>query len=238
MKLNKLKYRVELKYKINYKEYEYLKNRLKVAMKKDPNSNGKDYHIRSLYFDDFYNNAYIDKVNGVEKRKKYRIRVYNHNNSLINLECKLKEGNYVRKTKLPIPENLYDEIINRKLRQQFKSTEGNYVLIDEIGQFFLKKNMYKPVIIIDYDREAFVADEGNVRITFDKNLRFAINSVDIFDENIIMKRYFNEPVMILEVKYNDYLPSHIKNLLQLDAAEQMSFSKFALCRSEQMTFKY
>ena len=97
-----MKFRHELKYLINYGDAELIKQRLKTVLKTDMHAQNGNYHIRSLYFDDYWNTAYIDKVNGVDRRKKYRIRLYDLNDNFIRLECKIKNGSYISKISAPL----------------------------------------------------------------------------------------------------------------------------------------
>lgn len=74
--LSKERFRNEWKYLISTSEKELLELRMKHLLKKDPNAKGNGYMIRSLYFEDYFSNAYAEKESGVLMRKKYRIRIY------------------------------------------------------------------------------------------------------------------------------------------------------------------
>lgn len=219
--------RHELKYFINTHEYMYLKKRLIVSLKKDKHGTISDgYHIRSLYFDDMYNSAFKEKEIGIFKRKKYRIRIYNIDDRTIKLEKKSKYGQYINKE---------TEIITTE--QFYKILEGNYeFLLNSNSSLFkeiyveIKNKLLKPVVIVDYEREAYTCEAGNVRITFDKNLRAGINSFDIFDDKIATKMVFEKPIMILEVKYDSFLPNHVRNLIQICNHENSAASKYVMCR--------
>lgn len=219
--------RHELKYYINTHEYMYLKERLAHSLKKDENGTINDgYHIRSLYFDDIYNTALNEKKLGVFKRKKYRIRIYNMRDQSIKLEKKSKYGQYINKEKMKITKSEF-----------YKILEGdNDFLIQADSklsrEFYIetKTKLLKPVVIVDYEREAYTLESGNVRITFDKNLSAGINSFDIFDKNVITKKIFDKPIMIMEVKYDSFLPNHVRNLLQIDRHNISAASKYVMCR--------
>jgi hypothetical protein len=221
------KFRHELKYYINYYEYTVLQKRLKIIMVQDPfaDSSGS-YHVRSLYFDDFYDSALYDKNFGVPKREKYRIRIYNKNDGKIRLERKAKNNQYICKESFLLSRNQYERIINN---------DTNFLLNmngDLYKDFYLeiKNSLLSPKIIVDYDREAYIFNAGNVRITFDMMLRSGINSIDIFDENLVTVRVFKEPVMILEVKYDEFLPGNIMSLIQITSHENCAISKYVMCR--------
>ena len=110
------------------------------------------YAIRSLYFDDVYNSAYYDKVNGVEKRNKYRIRLYNHQHDLIRLEKKGKVGQYILKESETIPRDLCMRILDGDI--DFLSSSTSQL---QTGLYIqMKTNLLRPVVIVDYLREAYI----------------------------------------------------------------------------------
>jgi len=220
--------RHELKYYINYQEYTYLKNRIKNILNLDENATeGIGYHIRSLYFDDIYNSALEEKLSGVLKRKKYRIRIYDELDKVIKLECKEKYGEYISKTSTNITrEQFYDIIFERGI---------NFLLEKEkqvANNFFIdtKTRLLKPAVITDYCREAYILDAGNVRITFDKNLKAGINSPDIFSPELITVSAMPQNMMILEIKYDGFLPKYIRQLLKISKHDRSAISKFVICR--------
>ena len=227
MKYSEKSLRHELKYFINMHEYMYLKERLSGILKKDKHGLVNDeYHIRSLYFDDVYNSAFTEKELGVFKRKKYRIRIYNMTDKLIKLEKKSKYGQYISKEMISLTRKGFYKLLR----------EENEFLIQSNNKFLqelyieIKTKLLKPVVIVDYEREAYILEAGNVRITFDKNLRAGINSFDIFDKNIATKIIFDKPIMIMEVKYDSFLPSHVRNILQIDSHNISAASKYVMCR--------
>lgn len=227
MKYGNKKIRHELKYYINTHEYRYLKKRLMASLEKDKYGIINDeYHIRSLYFDDIYDSAFYEKESGVFERKKYRIRIYNISDKTINLEKKSKYGQYISKDK--------EKLTKEQLYQLLKG--NNEFLLNYpsnlFKEFYLenKNNLLKPVVIVDYEREAYVLETGNVRITFDKNLRAGINSFDVFDDKIATKMVFDKPIMILEIKYDDFLPTYVRNLIQICNHNISAASKYVMCR--------
>jgi len=231
----KTKYRHELKYFINFHEYTYLKSRLESSLSLDKNAlESKEYHIRSLYFDDMYQSAEKEKESGDENRKKYRIRIYNLEDKLIRLEKKIKNGSMTQKISKTISRDEYEKIFS-----------GEYTfLLEKKDKFFstfyaeLRMNLLAPVVVVDYDREAYTYEAGNVRITFDKYLRTGLGPLDIFDEDMSTKHIFEDQVMILEIKYDDFMPSFIRNLLQISRHDISAISKFLLCKKERRKFYY
>jgi len=216
-------FRHEFKYYINYFEYHTLRNRLKAVLKMDKfaDENG-NYHIRSLYFDDIKNEALFEKQAGVLERNKYRIRIYNLEDNIIKLESKKRVGQFISKTSQIITKKEYNFILNN---ESFKS-EGllNKFLLDKQTQIL------KPKVIVDYVREAYVSDINNIRITFDKELKTGLYKTDIFDKELPMIDVIEEPKMILEIKFDNFLPDFIKNLLQIDTNQRYAISKYTICR--------
>ena len=170
------KFRHELKYLISYPEYEALKVRMLPYFSPDPHAGENGYLIRSLYFDDYWNSAYEEKDMGVFFRKKYRIRIYDHSDSSIKLERKIKQDKYI-----------YKESASLKKEEFYRILDGDYgfLLTSEkqlLREFYVEliSNFLRPRVIVDYDRMPFILDEGTVRITFDRGVRAAIGSYDIF----------------------------------------------------------
>ena len=166
-------FRHELKYLINYGEYHYLRSRLAAIMHLDAYSLGGGYHVRSLYLDDMYFSALDDKLAGVMDREKYRIRIYNLSEKTIKLERKLKVGNMICKESVAITRDEFNEIINKGDITGFNESKGSLRT-----DFFIavRTRRLSPAVIVDYMREAYVMAEGNVRITFDKELKSGYNT--------------------------------------------------------------
>jgi|APSaa5957512535_1039671.scaffolds.fasta_scaffold54305_2 hypothetical protein len=225
--MNKKVFRHEVKYYINYFEYEILRNRLKVILEKDKfaNENG-DYHIRSLYFDDIHNTALFEKQSGVLKRKKYRIRIYNLKDSVIKLEKKSRVAQFIHKESAPLTRQEYDMIINQDI--DFLKESGNKLFHE--FYFDIVSSLFKPRVIVDYIREAFIWDASNVRITFDKYLKTGLYETDIFNKDIPTIDVLEEPKMILEIKYDNFLPDFIRCILQINSNQKYAISKYVICR--------
>lgn len=219
--------RHELKYLINYSDYYSLRSSLAALLSPDENTTDPDgYMIRSLYFDSIGDNAYFDKESGVEERRKHRIRIYGLSSEVIKYEMKDKFGSYISKLSAPITQNECVSIINR--RCDFMLDSESPVLRSAYIDMRLK--LLRPRVIVDYTREAYVCSEGNVRITFDKNLEAGLDSFDIFDPEIVTVPAIAPGTMILEVKYDDFLPSAIKRALRNVERMPLALSKYVMCR--------
>lgn len=221
------KFRHELKYTINYHTYCILKSRLSKVMELDKYSNENgEYIISSLYLDDINNKALAEKLSGIHDRYKYRIRCYNDSGDVLLLEKKIKKSNYVNKKKAVINKETYCEILNNNYSNLINSEKE---LVKELGQK-MQKSILKPKVIVRYTREAYVEVNGNVRITFDKDLRTGLNKIDMLDPNTIFIKTIEEDLMILEIKFDEYLPEYIRCLLQVEGLTQQSLSKYVMCR--------
>lgn len=221
-------FRHELKYYINYRDYILLRNALKALLPLDRFSGSSgDYHIRSLYFDDIYETALAEKIAGTDIRHKYRIRIYNHSDGTIKFEKKIKRGQYIAKQSISLGRDECDSLI----AGGFSVLEGRRESLAEEIYLQMKNNCLRPRVIVDYLREAYVSPVESVRITFDKDLKAGLQHHDIFDTHVPTMPVLENGMMVLEVKFNKYLPPFIKGVLNsINAAQRNAISKYVLCR--------
>ena len=184
-----------------------------------------NYHIRSLYFDDIKNTALYEKQAGILSRKKYRIRIYNLSSSIIKLEKKSRTGQFISKESVLLTKNEYENIINNELDFMLVSKNGL------LKEFYadMRSSFYKPAVIVDYVREAYTWKHNNIRVTFDKGLRTGLNNTNIFS-NIPTVDVIENPMLILEIKYDNFLPDFIRNIWQIDSSQKYAISKYVICR--------
>ncbi len=221
-----LKFRNELKYYLNKSDYINLSMRLKYLLQHDPHADEYgDYHIRSLYFDDMYNSAALDKLAGVDNRQKYRIRIYNKSDRRIMLERKDKKGSYIHKVTMPLSIGEYEDIIAGDPTVLL----SRHLPLANMMYVEMRVNRLAPVKIVDYTREAYVHHYQDVRITFDKQLASANFKGQLFGE------LFTIPAdnygIIMEIKFNDFLPQFIYEFLKVDNYSRQAISKYVICRS-------
>ena len=219
--------RHELKYFITPAEMTVLRGILTPVMQLDPNGNEhNEYHIRSLYFDTINDDALEEKIAGVGNRKKYRIRIYNFSDRVIKLECKSKYGDLISKQSVTIPRELADQLIAG-------DPEGlqrmRHPLLHDVYRE-MKTRLLRPAVIVDYVREAYIHNAEEVRVTFDKQLRTGLFSSDMFNKDLPTYPVFDDPVEILEVKYDEFLPSYIQSILSGITAQRSAVSKYTWCR--------
>lgn len=221
------RFRHELKFFVSYEQYTQLRCRLGLVMKPDLSAGtGNRYLIRSLYFDDVYNSAYYDKINGVERRKKYRIRLYNHQQDVIKLEKKGKVGQYTLKEYELVTRDWCNQVLSGDI-DFLKDSAGGVQADLYIG---MKTALLKPVVLVDYIREAYVYPTGNVRITFDMELKSGLSSTDLFNPEVPVVYALDPGTVIMEVKFDQFLPQSIQKLVSCVRNERDSISKYILCR--------
>ena len=219
--------RHEIKVFINYGDYFTLKSKLKhfTLLDKNADENG-NYKIRSLYFDNFNDKALMEKIHGYNNREKFRIRFYNFNSSFIKLEKKCKSNGLCYKTSAMLTKKETLKIINGDI--DFLLNKNSDLFTDFYNK--LSTEFLKPKTIVDYTREAYILKTGNVRITIDSNLRSGLYSTDLFNKDLPTSPMILENPIILEVKYDNFLPEIIRDLIQLNNRSQTSTSKYVACR--------
>lgn len=223
------KYRHEYKYPISDLEAILLEERLKRIMKLDPHVGAEgSYQISSLYFDDYYNTFFYENENGTDPREKFRIRIYNHSLDRISLECKRKERGKTLKTSCKITKEQLDSII-----KGIPLTLKDHEAADSVLLKFIELQRtvrLKSKVIVDYKRVPYIYIPGNVRVTFDSQLTSSTDT-----DRFMTRDYYKRPVMpagklLLEVKFDGFLPDYIYDVMQLGNLTQTAFSKYYLCR--------
>lgn len=220
-----MKYRHEWKHEIDYCDFLVLRSRLSKVMKPDAHVFDGRYKIRSLYFDTLEDKALMEKINGVNIRDKYRIRYYNDDTSLIHLEKKSKVNGLCLKTSTALSKEQTEKIVHGDYSWMMDSDSA---LIKELYSKIIGEGL-RPKTIVDYTREPFVFGPGNVRVTMDYNIRTGIKCTDLLNPDCITVPVDNSKI-ILEVKWDEFLPDIIKTVVQLPNCRTGAFSKYAACR--------
>ena len=220
-----MKYRHEWKYEISYMDMLTLRSRLSAVTKRDAHTIDGKYFIRSLYFDNASDKALREKIDGVNKREKFRIRFYNHDTSVIHLEKKSKINGLGIKESAPLTPQQAQAIVDGNYEWMLKNNEP---LINELYTKIMTQGL-RPKTIVDYTREPFVFTAGNVRVTLDYNIRTGLRCTDFLNPDCVTIPAGNAPI-ILEVKWDEYLPDIIKDIVQLPSCRSGAFSKYATCR--------
>lgn len=218
--------RHEYKHRINYEDYLVIRSRLKQLVRPDPHAgeNGK-YLIHSLYFDNLSDKALREKLDGVERREKFRIRYYNEDTGYIRLEKKSKIHGLCDKQAAPLTKEETIKICNRDIDFLLAS---DIPLLQELYAK-MKYQLLRPRVIVDYEREPYIYGPGNVRITFDSNIRTGLYHNKLFEGT-----FYTAPTekdnIILEVKYDAFLPEIIEKAVKVPNRQSSAFSKYAVCR--------
>ena len=222
-----IKYRHEYKYPVTNAQIEMLQNRIKSLINLDPHvdQNGM-YNIRSLYFDDYNDRCFYENENGTDPREKFRIRIYNHSDTRIALECKRKEHGKTLKTSCRLNREQAEMLI---VGQCVPEIAAQPPVLRKLTMEMMVRGM-KPVVIVEYDRVPYVFGIGNVRITFDTNVSSSHSISGFFKADIPKRPIMPVGQQLMEVKFDELLPDFIYRNLQLESLQQTAYSKYYLCR--------
>lgn len=217
--------RHEWKHAVSYADRLTLETRLSAVMQCDPHAVSGQYNIRSLYFDNLFDKALLEKLNGVNHREKFRIRYYNGDTSFIMLEKKSKINDLCSKQQVILTYEEAQAIANADMQQL---TDCRKALVQELYCKMQTQGL-RPKTIVDYTRKPFIYPPGNVRVTIDYDIRTGITETNFLDPACITVPAGDAPI-ILEVKWDAFLPSVIRDLIQLPGIHSAAFSKYAACR--------
>jgi len=217
--------RSELKYLINKMDHLILDKKLKTILSCDPHADSTGYVVKSVYFDDFSDTAWLDNLVGAGDREKFRIRYYNNDTSFINLEKKIKKLS--KGTKL----------ISRLTQDEAQGLiEGRFEVIKTsqdplLKEFYLKAKQrgLRAKVIVAYQRMPYLYNAGNVRITLDSQIRNSLDVRRFFDPDLSLVPQLSQQCL-LEVKFDRYLPEVVRHLIQVPNTIQTAHSKYSLSR--------
>lgn len=222
-------YRAEDKFLCNEAEMRILQARVGAVLKADSNQNDEfGYAVTSLYFDDIADSCLKDTEAGVGLRQKYRIRIYNHSLRTIKLEVKYKRYNRVHKKSASISREQMETLISGRCIEDAAPAPDSPITLFNAA---ISQRGLRPKVIVEYDRKAYVFQSGNVRITFDRNVR-ANRDVERFGNPNLHFEPVRDINNVLEVKYDEFLPGFIAQLLEMGNMNQSSFSKYRMCREQ------
>ncbi len=218
--------RRELKYIVSPMEVAFLKQKLSEIMAQDSHNGENGYLVRTLYFDSLWDSDFEDKVDGCDNRQKIRLRVYNMDSQTAKLELKEKQGTTQRKRSI---------LLNRKEAESMINGEYEFLLErkEKLSQWlytYMLLKSYRPKCIVEYDRFAYCEAVNDMRITFDANLRATEASYNLFDKNLILYPVCRTEEITLEVKYNGFFYTYLKDILSQNDKIQISNSKYVRAR--------
>ena len=218
--------RQEKKYLINLEQYYHLSRRFANLLDEDKHSSGDGYMIRSLYFDSLDDRDYEEKIEGIDLRRKIRLRNYGPNSPSAKLEMKQKQSTMQKKRSLTLDR-----------AQSHRLIGGDYSVLLEEGSDFggecfgmMHMHCYRPRAVISYTRKVFVAKENEIRITFDHHIKGTESDFDIFSENLVENSIFDPYLVVMEVKFNGFMLSYIKDIISEVNTSEMAISKYCLGR--------
>jgi hypothetical protein len=217
-------FRHGVKHEINYSDMIVIRHRLSAVAYPDPHTIDGKYFIRSLYFDNIADKALMEKINGFSQREKFRIRYYNGDTSVIHLEKKSKSDHLGNKQSALLTAQQAQKIVDGDTEWLMDS---EYPLCRELYSK-MKTQGIAPKTIVDYTREPFIFPAGNVRVTLDYNIRSGMRCTDFLNPDCVTVPVSDS--IILEVKWDAFLPDIIKDAVSLSDRREGAFSKYAACR--------
>ena len=222
------KYRHELKYAIGKADYLAIRSRIRTVMKPDSHADANGlYTIRSIYFDNADDKALREKMDGAARREKFRIRYYNDDFSFITLEKKMKHNNLCMKLDAVLTERECKNILSGNTAHL--QGHPNALVRELISK--MNTQQLRPRVLVSYVREPYIYEAGNVRVTFDSEIRTSLFHREFLEQNVHDISATNTSGdMILEVKFDEYLPDIISCLIQTEGIRQQAFSKYGACR--------
>ncbi|MBO5551979.1 MAG: polyphosphate polymerase domain-containing protein [Lachnospiraceae bacterium] len=218
-------YRHEWKHEITYADLIAIRMRMSRIAIPDPHAKDGKYLIRSLYFDNAKDKALREKIDGVNRREKFRIRYYNLDPSIIHLEKKSKVNGLGTKYNADLTADEAQRIVDGDTDWMLGSGRP---LVEELYCKMRYQGM-RPVTIVDYTREPFIFGPGNVRVTLDYDIRTGLKSTDFLNPECVTIPAGDAPI-ILEVKWDAFLPDIIRDAVQLKGCRVGAFSKYGQCR--------
>ena len=218
-------YRHEWKHEISYADLLAIRARLRVLMERDPHAVDGKYLIRSLYFDNLNDKALREKIDGVNLREKFRIRYYNGDPSVLHLEKKSKRAGLGTKYSANLTPEEAQKLVDGDLAWMMESGRP---LVQEL-YCKMRYQGLRPTTIVDYTREPFIYRPGNVRVTFDYDIRTGLRCTDFLNPACVTVPAGDAPIL-LEVKWDAFLPAVIRDAVQTPGRRVEAFSKYAQCR--------
>lgn len=218
--------RREIKYEVGLRQAAVLRQRLAAVLTEDPHNGVNGYLVRSVYFDTPDGLDCVQKLDGLDNRKKLRLRIYGFADTFAKLELKQKQGTSQRKRSLSLSRGQAEQIL-----------AGDVSCLNGCGEFgqelarLMALGAYRPSCLVEYDRVAFHCPTNDTRITLDCGLRSNEGCFRLFDPTVQLTPVGNPALVTLEVKFNHFLLSYVKNAVSPAGMLNVSASKY--CRSRQ-----
>lgn len=221
-------YRHELKCTIDESTYQALRRQLRCIMQPDSHVGATGtYTIRSIYFENYRDEALREKLDGVQFREKFRIRWYQDDRSYITLEKKCKYNDLCQKLDASLTQDEFARILRGDCSWMLTHPSP---LVREL---YCKMHtlQLRPRVLVSYIREPYVYAPGNVRVTFDSGIRTSLFTPKLDAANIPDICATDLPgARILEIKYDAFLPQILSDVLRGHDLRLQAFSKYGICR--------
>ena len=213
--------RYEKKYLLTEAQYRQVLEAIREKMVPDVHAR---YSIKNIYFDTEDYDLIRTSVDGADYKEKLRLRAYGtwdrNKNDRVFLEIKKKYDGIVYKRRIGM--SFLDAMFYVFSGER---PEGLTDLETSEFDFFLKRHHIVNRTFLTYDREAYAAaDGGELRITFDTNIRFQTSGFS-FDEKQASEQV---PVMgvLMEIKNPMSMPLWVAQMLSKYQIRPYSFSKY------------
>lgn len=226
--------RQEKKYLLSYDQFRTLDNTFEKVLHPDSHNGITGYAVRSLYYDTLQERDFYEKEDGLEIRRKIRLRTYSPSSDFAMLEMKQKQGENQKKRSLRVTREDAAEL-----------SQGRYGCLLGYEDSFAKecyglmnRMCYRPKSIVEYQRKAYVASENKTRITFDFNIRATESDFRIFAPDLNMNPVLDPYLVVMEVKYSGFMLSYIKKMVSLEGKSPLSVSKYSLSRTSTLHYLF
>lgn len=226
--------RKEKKFLVDMASARTLEHNLAAILPADPHNGFNGYPVRSLYFDTLHDRDFAEKLFGLEIRRKVRLRVYSPTADFALLELKQKQVDNQQKRSLRLSKEEAQAVIAGNLDVLLEREEPFAAEIHAL----MSINGYMPKAIVEYDRTAFIAKENKIRITIDRNIRATETNYDLFDPNLCMTSVLDPFNVVLEVKFDGFLLSYIRQVLNTVQKSEISVSKYCLARTTRLGYQF
>ena len=215
--------RHEEKHQVNLREALVLSQRLEKLFPRDPHAGPEgNYQVVSLYYDDPYDTALRQKLDGVNRREKFRLRYYGEKPAFFKLEKKYKVKGLCGKGSCRLSREEGERLLRRDFAFLLEKEEPL------AREFYAKlRRGLAPKTVVRYTREAFLYAPGNVRVTLDGDIRAGAPERFLIPQKLLPAL---GGLAVVEVKYDAFLPEIVKLAVQVPNRQGTACSKYALCR--------
>jgi len=219
--------RQEKKFLITLDQYYRLSSKFSKLLMEDRFSSGDGYTVRSLYFDSLDDRDFEEKIEGIDLRRKIRLRNYGFDSQTAKLEMKQKQGMMQKKRSFTLDREQSLRLIN-----------GDYSVLLGSGSTFaaecyglMQTHCYRPKAVVSYTRKVFLAHENEIRITFDHHIKGSETNFNIFSHDLVESTVFDPYLVVMEVKFNGFILSYIKDIINSVNEPEQAISKYCLSRT-------